>query len=82
MYVGRTRKKFSVCTLETLVAKREAGYTRHHKIYIQSVEKEVQILGQGQEKHAAWPAARFHNHATSIDTDYTEHSADGLQFYR
>ena len=50
MYLGRTRKTFSICTLETLFAKREAGYTRHHIFYIQSVEKEVQILGPRPRK--------------------------------
>ena len=50
MYVGRTRKKFSGCTLETLFAKREVGYTRHHIFYIQSVEKEVHFLGPRPRK--------------------------------
>ena len=78
--MGRTRKKFSVCTLETLFAKREAGCTRHYVFYIQSVEKGVQILRPRPKKHAAWLAAIFHNHVINIG--YSEHRADGLQFYR
>ena len=57
--MGRTRKKFSVCTLETLFAKREAGCTRHYVFYIQSVEKGVKILRPRPKKHAAWLAAIY-----------------------
>ena len=73
-------KNFSVYTSETLFAKKEAGYTKHYVFYIQPVEKGFQFWGHGQEMHAVWPAARFHNHA--INTGYTKHRADRLQSYK
>ena len=57
---------FSVCTLETLFAKREAGYIRHMYSTYNVWRKEFSFWGHGQEKPVAWLAARFHNHATVL----------------